>query len=346
MRKVTFILSFVLIVLTLTSCETVHYFAIDTQVPAEVTFPISHPRIVVVNNAVIQSADAGVKHSIKSKQVDYPLPKDSAHWACIDYIGKMLDMTQYFEDVLIYNYSLREDQSFLSPLPISPENVKEITNDADADILISVDRLLFDVTQTIEKKFSDQYHFLSTDIICGGVFSVYTPEKEKSLVSFSFTDTLSFGNFVNLDSALIFQELPQRRLYSASKNLAGKLTLLLAPYWERSERVIYSGLDTSMKHAFAYSTKDKWEDAIDIWKNVYQNNKNLKQRGKAATNIALAEEMRDNFDAALEWIEKALTVYTQEKPGKVKKEHKAALQYKETLEKRKILQEKLNLQYR
>ena len=54
----------------LASCSSVSYVGIDTYNPAEITFPKSVGKILVVNNAVPQPDDVGCEFSLFGDKVD------------------------------------------------------------------------------------------------------------------------------------------------------------------------------------------------------------------------------------------------------------------------------------
>ncbi len=330
MKRIHSILLFIVFVFF--SCETPRYFSIEVQQPADVTFPVSSPKVVVVNNAVVQPENTGVIYKIgKNVMPPYALPKDTAHWACINYLGEELQKTGYFKDVLVYNYSLRNDDNFLQIEEIDPEKVEEIADGAQADALISVDKLLFKLTQTL---LGDDYVHCSAQIEYIINYSVYIPGKEKPMMSSVLSDTLRYNDYMENDSAFVLKELPEALLMQTAWNISHEAALHFAPHWISSERLIYTGMSAQMKTAYAFATKNKWEEAGNVWKKLYESGKSKKQKGMIAINIAVSEEMQDRYSSALEWIKKARECYAQEKTPNVKEESAYADRYQIILEKR------------
>ena len=70
--------------------------------------------------------------------------------------------------------------------------------------------------------------------------------------------------------------------------------------------------------------KGDWDQAIYYWEIEIESQTNEKTRGKAAYNLALAYEIKDDFDKALEWID------ASEAAG-----NKNAVSYKSILKSRK-----------
>jgi hypothetical protein len=316
---------------------------IETQTPAAVTFPVKSPAVVVVNNALVQPRDAGITVQYNGKTLpEQILQKDSVQLSFFDFFASSLDESHYFRDVLMYNAPLRSDRDFLSTKKISPEKVREITEAVDADGLISIDRLLFDVTHEIHDIQDNAGVFT---LVAGKVeMSAHIPGRELASATVDVIDTLRFRRYVEADSLLVFKHLPEHFLENEAHALAEKATKCFAPYWTPSERVLYTGMDSRMKSAYAYVQKNRWKEAVDIWKELYKNESGKKKKGMIAINIALSEEMRDRYSSALEWVDKALSLYALEHPFKVEEETEFAGKYRKRLEERAVQSTFLNRQ--
>ncbi len=325
----------------LSSCETKHYFVLETQQPAAITFPIVSPNIVIVNNAVIQPANSGIDYWAGNKYLSgHTLSKDSIHYYFIDLLAQYLDETHFFNDVLIYNNPLREDGSFLSSQPIPLDTILKITGNVQADVLISVDNLLFNISQIL---IGNEYIYSSIKTNGKVSLSIYFPGQQAES-SFVLTDSIKFGDFLNNDTTLMFKKIPEQLLREIAVNLSRKAVNHFVPYWSHSERVIYTGTDSEMKSAFAYAKKTHWDKASEIWENIFIYDKNNKRKGMSAMNIALSEEMKDQYTTALEWVKKAIDCYEKEKPASITEEYDFAMNYKKILERRIKNNSSLDLQ--
>lgn len=319
-----------ILLLALSSCETAQYFAVETIVPAEFTFPVPSPRIVVVNNAVTQPEDKGVEYLAGSRPLKgYTLQKDSAHWTFINSLGDYLNEANFFEEVLVYNIATKEGEAFLSSLPIRQEKAEQIVDEVNADALLLTDRLLFNLSQQI---IGTDSYFSSIEIVCEGTFSLYDGLKKKISPPLVLSDTLKFSNYVGYDTILFLKKIPEVLLMESARKMAEKVTERYAPHWRSSTRVYYAGSDSRMKTAFAYAKNNRVPEAIALWEEIYSTTESNKRKGMAAINIAVAQEMAIGYTPAIEWVEKALNAYSKEKPDKVKEERQFATAYKKELE--------------
>ncbi|MDR1121953.1 MAG: tetratricopeptide repeat protein [Dysgonamonadaceae bacterium] len=346
-------LPFVLFSLILfSSCETAHYFMIETQKPAAITFPANMTEgTVVVNN----TRDVDVTFTYNTRDLSSViLKKDTVLAIFHDFFASALDETGYFRNVLLYNVPLKEDSASLSSIlsissflseKIPSEKVMEITREAGVGSLLSIDRLSLDINETVHDIGYNNL-FVDVTIKSNIKVSAYIPGEETSLASFILSDSITINQVVESNSNLILKYLPKQFLEQSAYNLSQKAATCFAPYWSSSERVLYAGMDSRMKLAYAYMQKEHRKEAADIWKKLYDSEKNNKKRGMIAINIALSEEMYDRHAEALTWVKKALDLYASEKPSKVANEIAFARHYQKELEERITQQVLLNRQLR
>lgn len=85
----------------------------------------------------------------------------------------------------------------------------------------------------------------------------------------------------------------------------------LLPHWVQTNRYYYDGGSVEMRDAGICVREDDWDGAFKLWNAVYEKAKGVRKM-RAAFNIALYHEMRDDIRKASEWAEKALQLA---KPG-------------------------------
>jgi len=69
--------------------------------------------------------------------------------------------------------------------------------------------------------------------------------------------------------------------------------------------------DMAMKDAYRYWEEEKFEEASYIWEYVYKKGKDQGRRAKAAANLAIYNEIEENFAQALEYIEEAMKIFVE-----------------------------------
>jgi tetratricopeptide (TPR) repeat protein len=314
---------------------------IEKQKPAAVTLPAN-----IVNGIVVVNNTQGVNVTFEYNNRDLSgaiLQKDTVFAIFHDCLASALDETEYFRNVLLYHVPLKDDSTYLSFEKIPSEKVMEITRKVSAGGLMSIDRLSLDINETV-RDIEYNNLFVNATIKSSIKISVYIPDEEMPLTSFILADSIRINQIVEPYSSLVLQYLPRQFMEQSAYRLSRKAATCLVPYWSSSERVLYEGMDSRMKSAYAYMQKEYREKAVDIWEKLYDSEKNNKKRGMIAINIALSEEMCDRYTEALIWVKKALDLYASEKPSKVANEILFAQYYQNELEERITQQVLLNRQ--
>lgn len=314
--------------LLFTACDTVQYFAVETQMPATARYTLLNPVVVVANNSVLQPADSGVAYYIGARQLQHTsLPKDSAFSLFFTAFVEELGTSTQFQEVLTYDAALRTDSEYLGIRSLSNSKANQLLSGAQAQMLVTVDRLLFTVTQRL---VGEHAFFTGIDIEAAVDISLYNGETG-AVQSYTIADTLNYSNYVGQDRELFLFDLPNYLLLTLAENLAYKTSHLLVPYVQYAERLFYTGIQSDMRTAYAYAKNENWTKAAEVWTKIYEQSKG-KARGMAAINRATVEELQNGYTTALAWVDKAIEAYKQEKPEKVKAEMEYALQYRKTLQ--------------
>ena len=132
---------------------------------------------------------------------------------------------------------------------------------------------------------------------------VYNNSTDKPL--YSDRDTMDFRVYIRaerLQGALNDTSYIARYIlnnYCAyGANLAEELTFA----WKTDERIIYL-YDKKWANAFSYMVDFEFDKAIDIWLKYTSSSYNSKIKAAAAYNIAIACELSENYELALEWLD-------------------------------------------
>jgi hypothetical protein len=115
--------------------------------------------------------------------------------------------------------------------------------------------------------------------------------------------------------------------------IADDLTKKIVPYWNTSERVIFFASNHYMRHAYNAFIKNDLDEAIYTWSEVY-NKATRNLASKAAFNIALTYEIKDELTNSRRWLDKALEV----------KKDSIFYNYRKTIDKRLTEKEKIDKQ--
>ncbi len=119
------------------------------------------------------------------------------------------------------------------------------------------------------------------------------------------------------------KEQALRRLYdqsSITRNIGydagARYGMRIAPVWITVNRPFYSSgkgaFDAEMERAARFAKADRWQDAAPIWQTVVRQADD-KTAGKAAFNLAVANERAGLLTSALEWAQRSYTDFGNKK---------------------------------
>lgn len=275
---------------------------IETHNPAEITYPDHISRILIVNNTVPQPPDVGYELYLLGKQKDTCRANaDSAAWDACRTLGKVIANTDYFEDVLLYDFPVRTDKTFLADGRMTAEKVRELCEETGTDAIISFDRLLFNMRKDIDA-LSDGFLQGKIKVEIGGVVRTYLPGRTVPLTSVIVNDSVMFNEYAgSIELLNLYLPFPDDALRTAGNYMGASLYSTFVPYWEEERRWYYTGAGSRWKEASAYASSGKWAEALESWNTLYTKSSNKKAKAKLASNMALGEEMSGHLDKAESW---------------------------------------------
>ena len=113
--------------------------------------------------------------------------------------------------------------------------------------------------------------------------------------------------------------LPSQRQMTGevSYNAGINYGMRIAPVWINVQREFFptaKGADKEpMQRADRLAKADRWEEAAEIWRALIENAYDGKTPGKAAYNMAVANERAGKLESAIEWAERAYLDYGNKK---------------------------------
>ena len=78
----------------------------------------------------------------------------------------------------------------------------------------------------------------------------------------------------------------------------------ISPAWIKAGRMYYSGGHDDLNKAKKHIRKGEWDKASAIWKRLAAAG-DTETKGRACYNMAIAAEVEDDIDGAIEWAQKA-----------------------------------------
>lgn len=301
-------------VLFCVSCTSVKTIVLDVQKPAEITISKTIASIGIVNNAVPQPATYGhrhLKYTEKGERTydEVSLPADSNCILLTELLFEELSGMNYFNNVSLYEYPLREDLAFEDVRRIDSLDVIELAEIMNVDAIISLDRFVvgsLSYEQPLSFEAEDRY----LDMKMNTVFHIYS--KNGNLISppLSLSDSVYWQGMYDGDFQISYEGVPELSdaVKGAIAYIASASAASFVPQWIEEYRTYYGDIKEANKKVEA----DDWKGALEIWKASYEaEQKNMKKKARLAGNIALAYEITDNIKEALVWSDTAVKLFTE-----------------------------------
>ncbi|GHT14557.1 hypothetical protein FACS189432_05590 [Bacteroidia bacterium] len=303
---------FIIFLTIFISCQSVRRFEIEIQEPATITLPVSAQNILILNNAVPQSADLGIELKWNGRPVEQKpkLTLDSTLWWTIFSLSDKLKESDFLDEIFIYRDSIRTNKDWMVITPLPKEIQDEFYEREDYDALITIDRLLYVIDEDVKGAASVQSiseKWLTVDAKANAILtcSIYLYGNEKPFKSFTISDSLLIKSPVYSDSVGIFNYLQEYFVNNLALTLGEKAASYIVPTWKTVERIIHTDYQARMKEAYSYSQAQKWEKAESLWETEYEKKNKSVEKAKIALNLAVANEMQDKFESAISWANKA-----------------------------------------
>ena len=346
MQKTTSSLITLFLALMMSGCAGIKYLTVETREPAQVNLPSNILSIAIVNNVVKQPDEVG-HDSIPIGHTQAERAKASSDSVAIFYteaLTQFLDEEDYFHRVIYYNEPLRNDNDFFREKPVDPETMNRIRRETGTDAIISLDKLII---ETKKRDHFRQQGYNYADMT-GKIYSVlraYMPTMEGKVPAVQYTDSIHWEGFDIQDGkAYADIMLPSREeaIKLLAVRAAEKMTYVFAPHWEMQDRWYYTLSNSLMREGETYARGSQWSKAIEKWEAFYNNSSKKIGKAKAANNIALACEMLDDMERALEWAIISNNLFIESTaPNSL--ERRRSLLYKNEIERRNNHLNRLNM---
>ena len=203
--------------------------------------------------------------------------------------------------------------------PMEWTQVDSICESTGSDVLVCLeDILIFNEYKII----SEEENWGITDIKYYSVWRIYDPLLQKLHDERILMDSLYSEVSSSSYQRLVEEKLPSRKEISAevAYEIGRKYANLISPQWTNITREYFIGGDQDFILARYYLENDNLEQSIAIWEKLVESN-DLKISARAAYNLAMAYELKNDFEQANHWMRKSVTQYRKMKkePSEFKK---------------------------
>lgn len=273
----------------LASCSSLQTISFDQLQAADVSFPDAVRKVAVINNMPVLKAKDNHETLSGELEGDGKVASEA--------LAENMANVNYFDQVVICDSVFRaNDEVPRVNVILTKEEIQKLSEDLGVDMILSFDRIHIQTKPGV--LFYPDYPMPidAVDGIISPIVRVYIPSRDKPLFVIAKQDTISW----EIDPTLSDQKIVKE----ASEYAASVPVEHLLPHWESVTRFYYDGGNIEMRDAGVCLRENDWDGAFNLWKTAYEKRKG-QQKMKAAFNIALYYEIKDNVEQAKEWMEKA-----------------------------------------
>ena len=288
MKKNLYIVCLCGILLSVTACTSLQPFSYERLQPADVNFPGQIRKVGIVNNMPHVHQDY--------KQVDYKSASlEGDGDVAAEAFAQEVVSVGYFDEVVLYDQRIRKTTTPLE-LPIPKHTADDLIRKLDVDMLLSMERVNVELKESFMFVPGSLGTVPAVDGVVTSVVRAYLKQREEPLFTIQKTDTLCWEITPKLSYGDVIKDVSE---YAASLPMQN-----LLPYWVEIERYYYDGGNVEMRDAGVFVREESWEEAAALWEKVYQKKKG-KAKMRAAYNLAVYSEMKNDFEAAKEYLDTA-----------------------------------------
>lgn len=338
--KILIILFFCLL---FTACQTTSIIKIQILESSEVSLPRDIHEITIINRSLKTNL-------VTQNQDSCRPPNNSPHHTkvtqtCIQGLSDLLITSPFidtvFYDSLLYYFGLSNDSTG-KPSPLDWQDVEWVCDKTNTELLISLEDYDFSdtISQDIQYSFfhnaedaiTKRYYVAYLNVIPKAFWRIYNLTNMKIIDEYLYIDTIQWERS-DYESSVAMKKLPEKNnaILEAAYWAGYGYGKRIVPSWLEVDRFYYKSGSKEIKQAGKEVLKDNWTGAVQIWKKLaYGEKKNL--AAKASLNMALASEIEDQLEIALEWAAKSYLMFKRSSS----KEYLLLLQER-VKEKRKLL---------
>ena len=291
------------------------YFEIEVRQPARVQLPDNQPevsRLLVVNNAAFQPDSFGHRNKRNDEETGSTnIDLQTAGRQCVFGALEALEQTEQYEEVSVLDKPLNPKKSFFKRTPLTSSVADSLMTFYGCDALLSLNQLvLYDVLESYETESGTFYAYLQAYVTTQ--WSIHYIGQKNSFV-FAISDTLLWAK-EDASEVTALMALPDRQtaLIDFAFYAGNESAKALYPQWTTEERYLYHAASKDMDVALQYFTKQQWQAAFEAWQQIALNpTESQLLRAYSYADMALAAEMMGDFDAAIQCVDEAVSLFAK-----------------------------------
>lgn len=289
------------------SCATAVYVPLEILRPSEKSFSDSLHVLAILANAPERTAsqDEGVIIDAFNGRQRLQIKRDNL---IPFFIKSMTNSLKQSSGGTLSVISLTDNRA--TGDIISQDKIRLVKDSLKADAVLSLDEL--SVVPSIRLTRIDEALFLGDlDIAVYAALRLYADDRETSDVFFC-KDTISWQSYGETENRTL-DRFPsfQDCLVDAASYSGQQVSRKFYPYIDNADRFYFVTPYPLMKEANSYWNRGNYDEASYLWEYVFENAGKMSRKAKAAANMALYEELNDRYMSALEWVNRALDIFSK-----------------------------------
>ena len=331
---------FLVLAIATTSCTVYKEYPIDVYKPGAINVPVNVGNIALISRNFKYSNDT-LQHYFKDdnllrKAKGDPENLDSILTSyCLNELALNLKNKNVYNRIHIFPEVFKQHSGPKLPA-IDFDIIRKFTTETETDLVISLETFSYFYSEYTAEPGVPK----PRDVITASVWAVYDPAAKKIIERKSMIDTLFWNaNDANGNYQKNTKLPPRLTALKIASQMAGEnYSKRFFASWESVKRMYSIPPLPDFEAAEKYLVKGDWDNAIMLWKR-YAADKNGKMAINARYNLALAYEMKDDLDTAIQWITAAQQIAADYRS---KEDLKRISAYQKVLVQRKKEVERLN----
>lgn len=288
-----------LIILLIVSCSSYQITKISILVPGEIEFPSDVHRISLLLLKSEHNMPAGRLDSIDNMTLDPDFNYYQYAWEYIYGLQDGLKDSPRFDKIKISH--LNDFDSVDNDPVYDWREIIRICKSDTTDALILVDDFcLYDSIKVSD--WVAGYH-VEYELKNKMSYDVLNPRMQQITGRYSITGENRWSGLdISFEDALDQLPAGEDMILQSCYETGLKAGLTMAPTWnDNIRRIYFTRGNRLIARGASYAKQDMWREAANYWR-MAAGSKRDKTSAKAAFNMALACEIEDKLDIALEWI--------------------------------------------
>lgn len=297
----------ILAVITLSAQQ--YYFTVDERQPADRPLLHGAQKILVVNNTVPQPEEFGHSNAEDGTMLNgTSVNLADAALRCLFAATQTMDDSGEYLQVELMDISQNKSRNFYSRSPRTVVDEERLCAEYEADALLILNHLvLYDMCESFPVEEDRYYAYFQA---CSQThWTVHHAGTSQDAV-FTTADTLLWEVEPVYSRASALAGLPDRHdalLYMAQQ-IGTDVAVSLTPQWLPATHYLYDNPDADIQRGMRAFQRKLWKDAITAWQQALDSG-DKKVRAIAAADMAVAAEMSGDYTAALDYANRAVSLF-------------------------------------